>query len=119
MADYNFFRDHETLGGRTPAEVVGVADKVPWKSWEDVARMGGEIAEPQNVTVEPIKRKPGPKPKNSGDSLKSAAEEFILAEQKQKASDAAKKAYKNRDKSPVAIYPPPHRKIPRKRVGGG
>jgi len=44
--DYNFFNPHRSLRGRTPAEVAGVASQVPWgDSWEDITRMGGEVAE--------------------------------------------------------------------------
>ena len=61
LIDYNHFKKHETLGNRTPAEVAKLSEQVPWgDSWEGVAKMGGEVAEPQNVVVEPIKRKPRP-----------------------------------------------------------
>jgi transposase-like protein len=34
LVHYNFFRPHESLKGRTPAEVAGV--EAPFKSWADV-----------------------------------------------------------------------------------
>lgn len=36
LAHYNFFRPHQTLGGKTPAEAAG-AD-TPFKSWKDVVK---------------------------------------------------------------------------------
>ena len=119
LIDYNWFREHEALGGRTPAEAAGIADKVPWgDSWEGVVRMGGEICEPQNVTIEPIKRKPGPKPQGPPTSLKSAAEEFALASRKERQADEAKTQYKNRDKSPIDSVPSRRRQLPRRRGRG-
>lgn len=62
VIDYNFFRDHEALGGRRPGEIAGV--NVPWVEWADVVRMGGEIAEPQvrSETLSRHKSRPTPKP---------------------------------------------------------
>ena len=62
VIDYNFFKDHHSLGGKTPAQVAGVADQVPWDEWEDVVRMGGEVAEYRvlNETISRSKSKSEP-----------------------------------------------------------
>ena len=44
LVHYNFFRGHESLGDRTPAEAAGI--KFPYENWLDVI-------EGQRVTVEP------------------------------------------------------------------
>lgn len=119
VLDYNFFKKHEALQNRVPAEAAGVSKKVPWgDSWEGIACMGGEIAERQNVRIEPIKKKPGPKPKDDGE-VRSAVEEYIQAERERKQRETAKKQRRARDSSPVASYPPPHRKGQGKPRGRG
>ena len=56
--DYNFFNPHHSLNNRTPAEIAEVADQVPWNdSWEDITRMGGEIAEVKQEVVETKRKK--------------------------------------------------------------
>ncbi len=106
VIDYNFFKDHEALGGRTPAEAAGVTKQVPWgESWEGVARMGGEVAEPKNVKTERVMKKPGPKP--VPESLRSAAEEYVLAEQERKKTEDAKA--KRRARRGPSITPSPRR----------
>ena len=118
VIDYNFFKDHEALDGGVPAEAAGVAEQVPWgDSWEGVIRMGGEVAERKKEQTEPIKRKPGPKPKDPN-SLKSAAEEYMDTRQKEHQVEEATKHYSKKDKSPVSSYPPKHRKIPVRRPRG-
>ena len=63
MIDYNHFKPHEALRGNTPAEIAGVAEQVPWDDrWEDVARTGGEAAEPRVKEVVTTPNRPGPKP---------------------------------------------------------
>jgi putative transposase len=37
LVHYNFFRPHETLGDRTPAQKAGI--KFPFKNWADVSRI--------------------------------------------------------------------------------
>ena len=61
--DYNFFKDHHALKGKTPAQVAGVAEQVPWTEWEDITRLGGEVAEVEVKEHTPVRKKPGPKPK--------------------------------------------------------
>ena len=63
VIDYNFFKDHEAHRGGSPAEAAGVASQVPWKEWEDVVRMGGEVAETKVTSHVTIAKKPGAKPK--------------------------------------------------------
>ena len=41
--DYNFFRDHEALNGRTPAEAAKVES--PFKEWADVVRADIDVPE--------------------------------------------------------------------------
>ena len=119
VIDYNFFKRHEALDGEVPAEAAGVSGQVPWgDSWEDIAKMGGEVAEPLNVAIEPVRRKPGPKPKTDSEPLRSAAEEYVLAAQAKRQADAAKTRYKTKDKAPVASYPPRHRKLGNNRGRG-
>ena len=38
VLDYNLFKDHEALGGKTPAQVAGV--DVPYQEWADITRRG-------------------------------------------------------------------------------
>jgi len=38
LVHYNFFRPHESLGDRTPAEKAGI--KAPFKDWMDVVKEG-------------------------------------------------------------------------------
>ena len=49
LVHYNFFRPHESLGNKTPAEVAGV--KFPYKNWLDVIEGQRLVAtpEPENV----------------------------------------------------------------------
>ena len=98
--EYNFFKGHSALGGRTPAEAAGVASQVPWgDSWEDITRMGGEVAEP-TLTVIETERKQYPTitpPK----SVAEAAELYV----EQKMYEEAKKKRQARNTGPVASYP--------------
>ena len=100
VLDYNFFKKHHALKGRTPAEVAGTAGQVPWgDSWEGITRMGGEVAEPEikNTVITPLK--PGPKPKPG--SVNEAVVAYLEAK---KAKEA--KAKRKGVKSPaVASYP--------------
>ena len=42
LVHYNFFRPHQGLKGRTPAEAAGVREEsMPYRSWGDVVRGGG------------------------------------------------------------------------------
>ena len=45
VLDCNFFKDHEAHRGQRPADTAGVSQQVPWESWEDITRLGGEVAE--------------------------------------------------------------------------
>ena len=63
--DYNHFKDHEAHRGGSPAEAAGVARQVPWENWEDIVRLGGEVAEPKVKSRITIPKKPGAKPKVS------------------------------------------------------
>ena len=112
VLDYNFFKPHHTLEGKAPAEVAGVAEQVPWgDSWEDIAKMGGEAADPKLKETIATPNKPGPKPDPEG--LKSAVEEYL----KKKRAAAATAKRKARNVAPVAPYP--HRPRPRRRGGRG
>ena len=107
VLDYNFFKKHESLKGRTPAEYVGVDRLVPWDdSWGDITRMGGEIAEPRIKDVVITALKPGPKPKPKG------LEDIEAWYQEQQAIKMAKSKIPNGYKKPViAGYKPvPKRK---------
>lgn len=110
--DYNFFNPHHSLGGRTPAEAAGVASQVPWTdSWEDITRMGGEVAEVKHEIVE-TKRKKSP-PRTPPKTVAEAAARFV----EQKRYEEAKEKRKSRNTIPVASYPPKIR--PRKSGGRG
>ena len=39
LIHYNFFRPHEGIGGKAPAEKAGV--KLPFRNWLDVVTQGG------------------------------------------------------------------------------
>ena len=54
--DYNFFKDHHALKGKTPAQVAGVAEQVPWTEWEDITRLGGEVAEVEVKEHTPVRK---------------------------------------------------------------
>ncbi len=73
--DFNFMKKHESLGGDTSAEAAGVTKQVPWNSWEDVVRLGGEVAEVKVKESKATPKKPGPKPKVR--TVKDAASEYV------------------------------------------
>ena len=96
VIDHNLFRDHHTLGGKTPGAVAGV--EVPWDEWADVVRQGGEIAEPKwsNETIRRLKPRPPatkPRPRPSRDprtpspdpKLAHVIEGVVVYQQKQDA----------------------------------
>ena len=62
VLDYNFFKDHEVHKGQQPADAAGVSAQVPWDSWEDITRLGGEVAEIELKEHTAKRKKPGPKP---------------------------------------------------------
>lgn len=47
LVHYNFFKPHEGLKGKTPAEKAGI--KFPHKSWTDIVRSSGETAKQQDI----------------------------------------------------------------------
>ena len=103
MIDYNHFKPHHSLRGETPAEVVGVSDKVQWgDSWEDITRMGGEIAEPRIKDIVITPQKPGPKPKGLEDIAAWYHEQQAIKTAKPKIPKGYKKpviaSYKSRPK---------------------
>ena len=83
VLDYNFFKDHEAHQGRTPAWAAGVAQQVPWTGWEDITRLGGEVAEVELKSHIAQRKKPGPKPKITG--VMDAVAELRAAQEIQKA----------------------------------
>ena len=62
VLDYNYFKDHEAHKGQQPADAAGVSAQVPWDSWEDITRLGGEVAEIELKSHTAKRKKPGPKP---------------------------------------------------------
>ena len=88
VLDYNFFKDHEAHKGRTPAWAAGVAQQVPWTEWEDITRLGGEVAEVELKSHTAQRKKPGPKPKING--VMDAVAEFKAAKEVQKAHERRK-----------------------------
>ena len=62
VLDYNHFKDHEAHKGQQPADAAGVSAQVPWDSWEDITRLGGEVAEIELKSHTAKRKKPGPKP---------------------------------------------------------
>ena len=105
VLDYNFFKKHESLGGDTPADAAGVTKLVPWDSWEDVVRLGGEVADIRVKESKAVPKRSGPKPKQ--EQIKDAVAEYI---EKQKAAEAKKKLEESKAKRlalgtrPVAPY---------------
>lgn len=85
VLDYNFFKDHEALGGEQPADAAGMTEQVPWDSWEDITRLGGEVAEWKQISHTPKRKKPGPKPKIEG--VREAVREHLLQRQMQNAQE--------------------------------
>jgi len=47
LVHYNFFKPHEALKGKTPAEKAGI--KFPYKSWADIVRSSGETTKQQGT----------------------------------------------------------------------
>ena len=102
VLDYNFMKKHHSLKGATPAERVGVDKLVPWgDNWEDITRMGGEVADAKvkDVVTTPLKTGPKPKPGN----VEAAVKQYIEA----KAVKKAKAKAKETKKQPVASYQAP------------
>jgi len=56
LIHYNYFRPHESLGDKTPAEAAGV--KFPYRNWKDVIREPEMVVRRIEVSEEPIKIKP-------------------------------------------------------------
>ncbi len=56
LTHYNFFREHESLGDRTPAEKAGI--RFPFKDWLDVVKsQAPKIPETIKVEITPVKDK--------------------------------------------------------------
>ena len=91
VVDYNFFKKHHALKGKTPAEAAAVAKQAPWDEWEDITRLGGEVAEVEIKEHIPVRKKPGPKPKI--ESVQEAVKEYLLGQKIQQAN-AKKKGTK-------------------------
>ena len=75
--EYNFFKDHDALGGRTPAWAAGVSQQVPWDKWEDITRLGGQVAEVEVQSHTPVRNGSSPKPKL--ESVKEAVKDYLDA----------------------------------------
>ena len=88
--NYNYFRGHSALGGKTPAEAAGI--KAPFKNWADVVR--SPVVAPKRV------RQPRPDRKAHVESLpRDITERKRVQRAKHRAADAAKKkARKNQEK---------------------
>ena len=100
VLDYNFFKPHHSLKGLTPAQVAGVTSQVPWNdSWEDITRIGGEVAEPKIKRILTTPLKPGPKPKIEGVTA------VVLARQAAKDSKEAKARRKTKGTPLIAPHP--------------
>ena len=88
VLDYNFFKDHEAHKGRgreTPAEAAGVAAQVPWDSWEDITRLGGEVAEVKIKSHTATPKKPGPKARPKLVNIQEAVKAYAEAQEAKKA----------------------------------
>lgn len=115
VLDYNFFKKHHTLKGQTPAEVIGVAKDVPWDdSWEDITRMGGEVAEVEirDQVITALKPGPKPKPKTQEEMVAQAVKEY---QEQQAIKNAKSKIPKGYKKPPIAVYK--HKPKPKKGRG--
>ena len=95
VLDYNIMKDHEAHKGGNPAEAAGVAQQVPWESWEDITRRGGEVTEPRIKESVSVPKKPGPKP--SIEHVQSAVAEYL---DKKKVTEA--KAKRRANLAPLA-----------------
>ena len=115
VLDYNFMKKHHSLKGRTPAEVVGADKLVPWSdSWEDITRIGGDVAEVQikDIRITPLKPGPKPKPTDKDEALKQTAKEY---QEKQAIKNAKSKIPKGYKEPPIATYK--HKPKPKKARG--
>ena len=101
VIDYNHFKAHHTLRGKTPAQVTGVSSEVPWTSWEGVTRLGGEVAEPKLLEHKAQRRRPGRKP-----MPESVIEAFQQQIDKEKTEEARRDRKQSR-RWPVGSYRPP------------
>ena len=103
--DYNHFKDHEAHGGGSPAEAAGVAQQVPWEKWEDIARLGGEVAEPRVISQTTIPKKTGPKSK-SEKAVIDIVREYLEAQESKKVK-ASNKGKKSLPVAPFSVKPKP------------
>ena len=123
---YNFMRGHEGVRGKTPAEAAGISKpvgpgadnidkRVPWSSWEDIVRLGGEVAEIK-VKKEQITRK---KPEPDVGPVKSAAEAYILGKRAKEAQDKANAKIAQRKALKTRVVAPYWKQRRRKGIAGG
>ncbi len=112
---YNFMRGHEGVRGRTPAQAAGVAGRVPWSSWEDIVRLGGEVAEPRVQTTKITRKKPEP----DIEPVRSAAEAYILQKWAKEAQDEAEAKIARRKTHKTQLVAPYWKQKRRKGIAGG
>ena len=110
VLDYNFMKDHEAHEGGSPAEAAGVAKQVPWENWEDITRMGGEVADVKIKESVATPKKPGTKP-NIAD-VQQAVKAHIEAQQ-------AKAATAKRKANPAPLAAPYWKRRRKGKVVGG
>jgi hypothetical protein len=97
VLDCNFFKDYEAHLGQRPADTAGVSQQVPWESWEDITRLGGEVAEIELKSHTAKRKKPGPKPKI--ESVQEAVKAYLEEQEIGKAH-----ARRAQHKAPVIAY---------------
>ena len=111
VLDYNHFKDHEAHRGGSPAEAAKVAQQVPWKDWEDIARLGGEVAELEVKEHRMLPKRPGAKPQPQ--VVLDAVKEYLEAKEVEKAHA------KNKESKAAAVAPFPKKRKPKGRGGRG
>ncbi len=117
VLDFNFMKKHEALGGDTPAEAAGVTKQVPRDSWEDVVRLGGEVAEVKVKESKVTRMKPGPKPKVQ--SVGDAVAEYVAEKAADEAKARADKAIAKRKAQKTHLVAPYFKRKRTRGIAGG
>jgi transposase-like protein len=110
VVDYNHFKDHEALDGRTPADAAQVEVKLD--EWTDIVREADKFKAAENVVKHGRKQKSPPDPVPSKPTLGETLG-FITPERRQAQIEQAVEEFRRRQ------VPPPNRTNPQPYTGQG